>query len=624
MRTMILKRAALAAVLGGMIESATADYSKSYAVVVSQETYADAEWQAVADALVKKHGATLVQYEGKVTAALPELKRVFPKYTCFVARPAETGFNHIVDIHRMTRKLDDDPYGDTIWGVVTGFTPADALRMAQATEPSVVSSALLTAGMGPERWKEAHFLSTHTRSEVGHKTVDGEIVRELLEVDMTHYWVDAWNTLDPDAIVSSAHASQRNLEMPFSRGNIICRDGKLYGYVTRERMIDASGQAIDREIEGKLVPLNAPKKPKLHFAVGNCLIGDIPDRNCMALAMMGFGKANQMIGYTVTTWYGKAGWGTLKYWEQMGGVAPLNEAFYFNHAWIQHRLALIDPALPTTDWAVGDRDLQQKNFGPALREVLDGKRPSRDAVGLCHDRDVVAFYGDPALEIRLDPEYTTAARRTIDLAEKDGVWTATIHAHADHETPTIDSTPIGIFFPQRLKNLKLISGKEFAPLLSDNHLLVTAPGPFKAGEKYRIVFSGCASDQHAATPEAFAKQYIAAVNTGDKEELRKLVHPECYATLTEAQSRFFEDALEMLVDEPFPEKRTIKIAEGEFIFDLEDPILNVTPTHEMSITSEQHICIQHIIQGKDQWFFVLPTFDSHEIEEHLENHDTFY
>jgi hypothetical protein len=488
MDTMIFKRAVLAAMLICAVGTARADYSTSYAVVVSKKTYSDKEWRKVADALVKKHDATLVQYEGDVTATLPELKRVFPKYTCFVAQPEETGFNHILDIHRMTRKLDDDPYGDTLWGVVTGYTPADALRVAQATEPTVVSSALLTAGMEPGRWRDACFISTGKPSEVGRKTEDGRIERDMLTGDTTQYWVDAWNAMDPDAIISSAHASQRNLEMPFSRGNVICREGKLYGYVTKERMINASGQAIEKKIPGKLVPLNEPTKPKLHFAVGNCLIGDIPDKECMALAMMGFGKVNQLLGYTVTTWYGKAGWGALKYWEHMSGVAPLNEAFYFNNAWMIHRLALVDPELPKTDWEVGARDLQQKNFRAALRKVLQGKRITRDAAGLCHDRDVMAFYGDPALEIRLDPEHTITALRTIELEEKDGVWTATIHALADHAQPNPGSIPIGIFFPKRLKNLKLVSGEEYQPVLTDNHLLVTAPGPFKAGERYEIVF----------------------------------------------------------------------------------------------------------------------------------------
>jgi zinc protease len=301
--------------------------------------------------------------------------------------------------------------------------------------------------------------------------------------------VQAWNETDPEALITSGHASQRNLEMPFSRGNIVCREGKLYGYVAQERLINKEGYARIEKVKGKLIPLKAPTQPKLLFAVGNCLIGDIPDRNCMALAMMGFGKVNQMIGYTVTTWYGQAGWGVLRYWEQMGGTAPLNEAFYFNNVEMIHRLDQIDSRLPTLNWKVGKRDLTQMYLNKTLQKTRHGKPISRDTLGLCHDRDVVAFYGDPALEIRLDPRATLSGRRTISLSEKKGIWTATIHALADHPTPTSSSTPIGILFPHRLKNIKLLSGAEYNPLFADNFLLVTAPGPFKAGMDYKITFT---------------------------------------------------------------------------------------------------------------------------------------
>lgn len=30
---------------------------------------------------------------------------------------------------------DDDPYGDCIWGIVTGYAPEDAMRIASAESP---------------------------------------------------------------------------------------------------------------------------------------------------------------------------------------------------------------------------------------------------------------------------------------------------------------------------------------------------------------------------------------------------------------------------------------------------------------------------------------------------------
>jgi hypothetical protein len=80
--------------------------------------------------------------------------------------------------------------------------------------------------------------------DYGHKVPKGKMEwRNYGRKDMIQLRIDYWNKLDPDTVVSSAHASQRNLKLPFSMRNIICRDEKLYGYLTRERMIGADGHA---------------------------------------------------------------------------------------------------------------------------------------------------------------------------------------------------------------------------------------------------------------------------------------------------------------------------------------------------------------------------------------------
>jgi len=465
------------------------DYSTSYAVVVSEKTYADPDWKKVADVLIAKHQAHLVIYPKSVDSSLKALQKIMPKYTCFVAKPEEAGFNYIVTIHRFTRTLDADPYCDTLWGVITGYTPKDALRMAEATQPQVVERALISAGMGAERWKESIFLSTSKAGEVGSWNSKAEtMTKKIIAGDLTPFWVKSWNEMDPDALITSAHASQKNLEMPFSRGNILCRDGKLFGYVSTKRLLDSKGQPLKTPVAGTFLKLNEPKKPKLHFAVGNCLIGDIPNKNCMALALMGFGKVNQMIAYTVSTWYGKPAWTTLGYWERTAGDQPLNEAFYFCNANTIHQLEQIDPQLPRLNWPVGHRDLTQQHLRKTLQQNL--KKPlSRDILGLCHDRDVIAFYGDPSLEIRLSKEAFLKKQWSISLTEKEGIWTATIHAITPQNEPNKSTPPLGIFFPRRLKQIKLISGVALKPIFADNFLLVTHLGPFKANTDYTITFS---------------------------------------------------------------------------------------------------------------------------------------
>ena len=78
---------------------------------------------------------------------------------------------------------------------------------------------------------------------------------------------------------------------------------------------------------------------------------------------------------------------------------------------------------------------------------------------------------------------------SISLTEKEGIWTATIHAITAQNEPNKSTPPLGIFFPRRLKQIKLISGAALKPIFADNFLLVTHLGPFKANTDYTITFS---------------------------------------------------------------------------------------------------------------------------------------
>jgi len=87
----------------------------NYAVAVSQTTLARPEWRRVVEALKDKYAADVVVFpEGKPREALPELKRLFPAYVCFVGTPSECGRAFVVAVSRLTRQLDDDPYGDVL------------------------------------------------------------------------------------------------------------------------------------------------------------------------------------------------------------------------------------------------------------------------------------------------------------------------------------------------------------------------------------------------------------------------------------------------------------------------------------------------------------------------------
>jgi len=112
-----------------------AEAAGGYAVVVSRATRGQAAWKKVVDALAAKHGAKVVLYDKAVTESVEALRNRFPRYACFVATPREATRNFVAEVHRLTRTLDDDPYTDLLWGILTGYDAANALRIAQHAEP---------------------------------------------------------------------------------------------------------------------------------------------------------------------------------------------------------------------------------------------------------------------------------------------------------------------------------------------------------------------------------------------------------------------------------------------------------------------------------------------------------
>ena len=77
-------------------------------------------------------------YAGGLREALPKLREQFPRYACFVATPEEATKEFVASVHQLTRQLDDDPYPDCFWGILTGYDAANALRLAKQKEPLTV------------------------------------------------------------------------------------------------------------------------------------------------------------------------------------------------------------------------------------------------------------------------------------------------------------------------------------------------------------------------------------------------------------------------------------------------------------------------------------------------------
>lgn len=241
----------------------------------------------------------------------------------------------------------------------------------------------------------------------------------------------------------------------------------------------------------KAPELRHAMNPKIYIAAGNCLMGDVMHTaDSLVIDWLTWQGVDQFVGYTVPTWFGKGGWGTLKLWQDYGGQNDLAEAFFLNNQCIVHKLV--------TDFPDAARlDLQKSDLGILCGESHDKPSQSliglgsvlkktdakqrKDLLGYLYDRDVVAFYGDPAWQARLDPS-KAASPVKWHWSGKPGRRVLEIECVKDFKK---DELPI--FLPERMKQSKVTADGGLKPFLNDEFLLISQPD-LQAGKTYRIEF----------------------------------------------------------------------------------------------------------------------------------------
>ena len=423
------------------VRSADAD---DYVVVVSQKTLASAEWAKVVDQLKDKHSAEALVYNEKPSELLGELSQRHPRYTCFVARHDEATRDFVAQVHRLTRKYDDDPYTDTRWGILTGYDAQGALAIASQRKPLTVRKVASGTELALEMCEEGICYDELVKSKLVRKVKQGKAAQELGPADTTSALVAALNDYQPDLFVTSGHATERDWQIGFRYRN---------GY-----FLSKAGQMVGRDTEGELHQIDSPN-PKVYLPIGNCLMGHIDGPDAMALAWMNDAGVRQMIGYTVPTWFGYAGWGCLDYFIEQPGRYTFAEAFLANHHALIHKLQ-------TTD---------------------------KDRRGLEFDRDVLAFYGDPKWEAKMAPGNNAYDQL---LTEENGRYVLRIvpqRGEASFQPINTNGSqrgwrPMVAFLPHRVRDVEILSGNDLNPVVTDDFVLVPNPRQCDPTRPYEIVF----------------------------------------------------------------------------------------------------------------------------------------
>jgi hypothetical protein len=416
-----------------------------YAVVVSSATRQDDQWRAVVDALVEKHQGVVYEYKAAVDEVLKDLQVSHPRYTCFVATPKEATRQFVAAVHQLTRQVDEDPYTDTFWGILTGYDAANALAIAKHREPLTVQKTAAGTEFALACCTEGRWYDELVQGKQVRKLPGGEIEPLQGSTDSTAALVETLNDYQPDLFITSGHATERDWMIGFTYRNGFFRS--------------KAGQMVGEDTQQRRYEIQSPN-PKVYLPVGNCLMGHIDGPDAMALAWMNSVGVRQMIGYTVPTWFGYAGWGCLDYFVEQPGRYTLAEAFLANHHALVHRLQS----------AAGN-----------------------DRRGLLFDRDVLAFYGDPKWEARMatapnayDQQLTIDGNRyTFTVAPRRG-------AESFQPVNTNGSQrgwrPIVHFLPDRVTDVRIIEGDDLSPVVADDFLLIPNPRRCDPAREYRLVF----------------------------------------------------------------------------------------------------------------------------------------
>ena len=461
----------------------------TYVVLASEAVQQDAEWFKVAEALQQKHSAELIIYKESPCETMDALREIKPRYVAIVEKPENLGRDYVIDMHLASREIDDDIYADFIWGMITGYDAAAAMRMVDnSTEPLLIKDAVATiTELNSAKWFDNYaWVDDHHKGLWGEKQGrQSEVKRDSIAPEQVlRKFSDLYVKYNPDLVVTAAHATERNLEMPFSLGNFKPKDGGLYA---EDRF---TKETWDIEQSGKR---------KVYFAVGNCLIGNVNNtKESMAIAWMNDANAATMIGYVVTTWHGRNGWGGLKYWITNPGRYTLSEAVFVNQQDFLHQQHQWFPSLLKERYPDFGRD-EFRLARQRMQEVM-GDDFSMEEIGFWHDRDVLAYYGDPKWNVRLqevegetDFEVTSEIRGKkcyITIKTKENFSLQRMKGDNWKKEHVLD-LPFSYFFPQRLCNPTLAEGQEWDVAVDENFLLVYN-ADFEPNSTYEVVLDLCA------------------------------------------------------------------------------------------------------------------------------------
>ena len=476
------------------LDAPNTPYSKSYAIVVSSVTMNHADWNRVVSFLFARHpNATMLVYSNNdVKSIKASLQAAMPRYVAFVCQPTECGRVFVSRCHRMMRTLDNDPYIDAMWAIVTGIDADHAIKCIDnesVPQPFVIQRAITFTNVDHNLFdkcftfsdaKEGHWSAKNSPLDdgTGEEKDEGDAYPEA----PARVFLDKLNEIEPDLLVTSGHGTEDSVEMPWSVGRLQVEEQGLV--------------AMDQNSQPVGPPIDMSTNPKIFLPIANCLVGHCNGPYCMVTTFLGRLGVRQMCGYTVRTWYGRAGWGTLDTWKSVPGRLSLADAYFLQQARMTYDIKSLNPRLLNFKLDVSGEDPGYETVVKQIDKEFHFKKDKLgDEVvdrihGLNYDRNTFAFYGDPAFIATLDEDKNEKLLTTRFVRTGRNTHQFIVQ-YKDAETAQSFQLPVGSVFTTRIEGFNIVNGFEYEPILSDNFLILLKPTPRDTqGTTIQVEFRG--------------------------------------------------------------------------------------------------------------------------------------
>ena len=428
-----------------------------YAIVVAKKTLERPKWKEVAETLRKKHNGKIFSYrEGKLSSVKEELKEFSPRHVCFVAPPEELERKGTVEVRGrdgrsfkvplcgvyyrevglLMTSLDSDPYDDALWAVLTGATPADALRVVEA-KPLEVRRGLSHVGGGWLKWLESGISFSETKKSQKFVKKRGKAPKEVTgPPDTTAEFVEELNGNKADMVSTSGHATEHDWQMGFSyrSGQIVTPprfqllpEEARRNFERIKKMEESSRQSFKTALyavdSSNNVYAIRTDNPKIYYSPGNCRIARVDGKECMVLGWIHHG-AFQFFGHVGLQTRSCYAWGIAEYFLSLQDRFSFAEAVWLNQQALWHTVAQMKD---------GDR-----------RKYVCCRNQTCLPAGRSFFWETTVLYGDPAWEARVKrvvkPLYDQRMRkRKLSRGALELIFTVTMRRS------TVPSRPAAFF-----------------------------------------------------------------------------------------------------------------------------------------------------------------------------------